>query len=119
MTNISIKELENCDLISTLKSKLIFHFLYFRLKSRYMSVALRSSSRGTLGTLRRTASLEYFLDCDKECVVEEVELTTPPPRPLTVTSHTIQANHVNKVSSMCSKNRPKNIVSRIGKICWT
>ena len=43
-----------------------------------MSVALRGSSRGTLGTLRRTASLEYFLDMDKECDVEEVELTTPP-----------------------------------------
>ena len=54
----------------------------FRLKSRYMSVALRGSARGTLGTLRRTASLEYFLDCDKECDVEEVELATPPPRPL-------------------------------------
>ena len=47
-----------------------------------MSVALRGSARGTLGTLRRTASLEYFLDCDKECDVEEVELATPPPRPL-------------------------------------
>ena len=58
------------------------YFLFiFRLKSRYMSVALRGSPRGTLGTLRRTASLEYFLDCDKECDVEEVELTTPPPRP--------------------------------------
>ena len=52
---------------------------FLRLKSRYMSVALRGSPRGTLGTLRRTASLEYFLDMDKECNVEEVELTTPPP----------------------------------------
>ena len=33
-----------------------------RLKSRYMSVALRGSPRGSLGTLRRTASLEDFLD---------------------------------------------------------
>ena len=33
-----------------------------RLKSRYMSVALRGSARGGLGTLRRTASLEDFLD---------------------------------------------------------
>ena len=38
---------------------------YSRLKSRYMSVALRGSPRGGLGTLRRTASLEYFLDMDK------------------------------------------------------
>ena len=53
-----------------------------RLKSRYMSVALRGSPRGSLGTLRRTASLEFFLDMDKECAVEEVELDTPPPRPL-------------------------------------
>ena len=47
-----------------------------------MSVALRGSPRGSLGTLRRTASLEFFLDMDKECAVEEVELDTPPPRPL-------------------------------------
>ena len=46
-----------------------------------MSVALRGSPRGSLGTLRRTASLEFFLDMDKECAVEEVELDTPPPRP--------------------------------------
>merc|ERR1719317_804412 len=36
-----------------------------RLKSRYMSVALRGSARGSLGTLRRTASLEDFLEIDK------------------------------------------------------
>ena len=47
-----------------------------------MSVALRGSPRGSLGTLRRTASLEFFLDMDKECAVEEVELDTPPPRPM-------------------------------------
>ena len=41
-----------------------------------MSVALRGSPRGSLGTLRRTASLEFFLDMDKECAVEEVELDT-------------------------------------------
>ena len=54
-----------------------------RLKSRYMSVALRGSPRGGLGTLRRTASLEYFLDCDKNCEEEEVELKP---------SHTIVAH---------------------------
>ena len=48
-----------------------------------MSVALRGSPRGGLGTLRRTASLEYFLDCDKNCEEEEVELKP---------SHTIMAN---------------------------
>lgn len=36
-----------------------------RLKSRYMSVALRGSARGSLGSLRRTASLEDFLEIDK------------------------------------------------------
>ena len=54
---------------------LTFRYVNFlRLKSRYMSVALRGSPRGGLGTLRRTASLEYFLDCDKNCEEEEVEL---------------------------------------------
>ena len=66
-----------------LSATIVLSVPVFRLKSRYMSVALRGSARGTLGTLRRTASLEYFLDCDKECDVEEVELATPPPRPLT------------------------------------
>ena len=70
---ISQQENRNC-------TSNIYSLHCFRLKSRYMSVALRGSPRGTLGTLRRTASLEYFLDCDKECDVEEVELTTPPPR---------------------------------------
>ena len=37
-----------------------------RLKSRYMSVALRGTPRGGLGTLRRTASLEDFLDLTAE-----------------------------------------------------
>ena len=56
-------------------ASLAFHYLNFsRLKSRYMSVALRGSPRGGLGTLRRTASLEYFLDCDKNCEEEELEL---------------------------------------------
>jgi len=36
-----------------------------RLKSRYMSVALRGSARGSLGTLRRTASLEDFLELER------------------------------------------------------
>ena len=45
-----------------------------RLKSRYMSVALRGSARGSLGSLRRTASLEDFLDLDKNRCEEEVEL---------------------------------------------
>ncbi len=41
-----------------------------RLKSRYMSVALRGTARGSLGSLRRTASLEDFLEIDK-CRPEE------------------------------------------------
>ena len=45
-----------------------------RLKSRYMSVALRGSARGSLGSLRRTASLEDFLELDKNRSEEEVEL---------------------------------------------
>ena len=45
-----------------------------RLKSRYMSVALRGSARGSLGSLRRTASLEDFLELDKNRCEEEVEL---------------------------------------------
>ena len=45
-----------------------------RLKSRYMSVALRGSARGSLGSLRRSASLEDFLDIDRNRAEEEVEL---------------------------------------------
>ena len=46
-----------------------------RLKSRYMSAALKSSNHGTaMGMLRRTASLEDFLDKDKEEV--SIELST-------------------------------------------
>ena len=48
-----------------------------RLKSRYMSVALRGSARGSLGALRRTASLEDFLEIDKNRDEEEVELRQP------------------------------------------
>ena len=48
-----------------------------RLKSRYMSVALRGSPRGSLGKLRRTASLEDFLEIDKNRDEEEVELQQP------------------------------------------
>lgn len=44
-----------------------------RLKSRYMSAALRSSSNSANGSLRRTASLEDFLDKDKEEVSIELE----------------------------------------------
>ena len=43
-----------------------------RLKSRYMSAALRSSSTANAGGLRRTASLEDFLDKDKEEVSIEL-----------------------------------------------
>lgn len=50
-----------------------------RLKSRYMSVALRGSPRGSLGTLRRTASLEDFLEIDKNRDEEEVELRQSQP----------------------------------------
>ena len=48
-----------------------------RLKSRYMSVALRGSARGSLGALRRSASLEDFLDIDRNRAEEEVELQHP------------------------------------------
>ena len=61
-----------------------------------MSVALRSSSRGSLGTLRRTASLEYFLDIDKECNVEEVELPRPPPP-----SQLTQVSTISSVDQTC------------------
>ena len=47
-----------------------------RLKSRYMSVALRGSARGSLmGSLRRSASLEDFLDIDKSLHPEEEEVS--------------------------------------------
>ena len=47
-----------------------------RLKSRYMSVALRGSPRGSLGTLRRTASLEDFLDLtESEPRVQQPEVS--------------------------------------------
>lgn len=49
-----------------------------RLKSRYMSAALRSSS--TPGGLRRTASLEDFLDKDKEEVSIELSVHHQPPK---------------------------------------
>lgn len=49
-----------------------------RLKSRYMSAALRSSS--TSGGLRRTASLEDFLDKDKEEVSIELSVHHQPPK---------------------------------------
>merc|ERR1719195_682200 len=68
-----------------------------RLKSRYMSVALRGSPRGGLGTLRRTASLEYFLDCDKNCEEEELELKP---------SHTILA-HTKPVASHPTSSQTK------------
>jgi len=49
-----------------------------RLKSRYMSVALRGSARGSIGTLRRSASLEDFLEIDKNRDEEIVELRQAP-----------------------------------------
>ena len=63
-----------------------------RLKSRYMSVALRGSARGSLGTLRRTASLEDFLDLERNKqmqgeTVEEQDIRAP--------LHRIQTNRVN------------------------
>merc|ERR1711881_633830 len=48
-----------------------------RLKSRYMSAALRSSSSANPGGLRRTASLEDFLDKDKEEVSIELNVHEP------------------------------------------
>ena len=54
-----------------------------RLKSRYMSAALRSSTTANAGGLRRTASLEDFLDKDKEEVsielinVHQPKVTSP------------------------------------------
>ncbi|TRY62873.1 hypothetical protein TCAL_15202 [Tigriopus californicus] len=47
-----------------------------RLKTRYLSVALRSTSTRGVATLRRTASLENFLDKDK--TDEQVELRKTP-----------------------------------------
>lgn len=47
-----------------------------RLKTRYLSVALRSTSTRGVATLRRTASLENFLDKDKND--EQVELRKAP-----------------------------------------
>ena len=70
-----------------------------------MSVALRGSPRGGLGTLRRTASLEYFLDCDKNCEEEELELKP---------SHTILA-HTKPVSAQPVSSQAK--VSRSWMIC--
>ena len=61
-----------------------------RLKSRYMSVALRGSARGSLGNLRRTASLEDFLDLERSKqmqVVEQEDIRAP--------LHRIQTNRVN------------------------
>ena len=49
-----------------------------RLKSRYMSVALRGSARGSLGTLRRTASLEDFLELERGKQDEDPEIISPP-----------------------------------------
>ena len=48
-----------------------------RLKSRYMSAALRSSTTANPGGLRRTASLEDFLDKDKEEVSIELNVHQP------------------------------------------
>ena len=62
-----------------------------------MSVALRGSPRGGLGTLRRTASLEYFLDSDKNCEEEELELKP---------SHTILA-HTKPITSQPTSNQAK------------
>merc|ERR1712110_1011239 len=47
-----------------------------RLKSKYMSAALKSATGSTSFGLRRTASLEEFLDKDKEEV--SIELNQPP-----------------------------------------
>ena len=47
-----------------------------RLKSRYMSVALRSTSSRGMTSLRRTASLENFLDKDKDDDQIELRKTT-------------------------------------------
>ena len=68
-----------------------------------MSVALRGSPRGSLGSLRRTASLEFFLDMDKECAVEEVELDTPPPRPLMGVNHKVGVTFKPKFSQLHSQ----------------
>ena len=46
-----------------------------RLKSRYMSVALRGSARSNLGSLRRTASLEDFLEIERS---KETDHARPP-----------------------------------------
>ena len=91
-------------LTAALMAVISSHYLNFpRLKSRYMSVALRGSPRGGLGTLRRTASLEYFLDCDKNCEEEELELKP---------SHTILATHTKPVSS-----QPTSSQAKVSQVC--
>ena len=91
-----------------------------------MSVALRGSPRGSLGTLRRTASLEFFLDMDKECAVEEVELDTPPPRPivgvaLSGVNHGIKVGVSSKPNSQLhSVNFYASVVTKVISILyWT
>ena len=90
-----------------------------------MSVALRGSPRGSLGTLRRTASLEFFLDMDKECAVEEVELDTPPPRPivgvaLSGVNHGIKVGVSSKPNSQLhSENFYASVTKVISIWYWT
>ncbi len=63
-----------------------------RLKNRYMSVALRSSTRGsTASILRRTASLEDFLDKDKED--QHIELRGSRAAPLSPTKPSAPTLH--------------------------
>ena len=45
-----------------------------KLKSRYLSVAMRNGGGGGMGGLRRTTSLEDFLDLDKDKDEEQIEL---------------------------------------------
>ena len=60
-----------------------------RLKSRYMSVALRGTPRGSLGTLRRTASLEDFLDLAEGDTTRNVTETVGGVSPMLKYSHRI------------------------------
>ena len=89
-----------------------------RLKSRYMSVALRGSARGSIGTLRRTASLEDFLEIDKNRAEEEVELLLPS-APLPQLSKRVAVPvQLQAVPSTAAKVRPVVTAGRLAPNGW-
>ncbi len=81
-----------------------------RLKSRYMSVALRSSTRGSTGILRRTASLEDFLEKDKEETRIEIYDKVPSSKAHQQGRHHRRSDDVPD-SSAASKERRKHPAS--------